>query len=422
MRPENKNQNPEEKRAFQVLRHRNFRLYWIGQLISLVGTWMQQLALNWVVLSLSKDALALGTVNFVGALPQAVLLLFGGTIADRFAKRKVLIVSQCVFMAGAFVLALLVKGGGIQMWHILAMSVAMGIAQAFDLPASQSLVPELVEPRDIASAVQLNQAIFHGSRFLGPMLAGWMIAQYGVPAAFLSNGVSFIPVIGTLFVIRSLRREQPKPKKEKVLDAVKAGFAYVKTNPLILHLMGLTALTTTLVFPNFVVLMPFFVKNIMHQDASALGAVMGSSGLGAFGGAISLMMIRQSQRVNRIGVGMVGVSSMILLVGVLGLAPRGAAILPLVCVAAAILGVSMASTMGLAGSIIQQVVPDELRGRVTSLQTLVFVGIMPFASLLMTKIVDLVGMPTVLLVCAVGYGLGAGTLYLKLKQEAEVAA
>jgi MFS family permease len=419
MHPQAKDsKRPDDHRAFRVLRHRNFLFYWLGQLISLVGTWMQQLALNWVVLSLSKDAFALGTVNFVGAVPPALLLLFGGTIADRFAKRKVLIVSQCAFMIGAFVLAFIVKSGEIRMWHILVVAAAMGVAQAFDLPASQSLVPELVEPQDIAPAVQLNQAIFHGSRFLGPMLAGFVIARFGVSAGFVVNGLSFIPVIGTLFVIRSLRREQPRANKESTLQAIKTGFAFVRSNSLILHLMGLTALTATLVFPNFAVLMPYYVKEVLHQNAGVLGTVMGASGLGAFIGAMALVISRPKHRVNRIGLGMLGVTCMMTSVGVLGFMPNSPARLPLICLAVAIQGVCLATTMGLSGSIVQQVVPDELRGRVTSLQTLVFIGIMPFASLLVTKIVDLAGMPLVLIVSALAYGSGAAVLYGRLKLEA----
>ncbi len=379
---------------------------------------MQQLALNWVVLSLSKDAFALGTVNFVGALPPAVLLLFGGTIADRFAKRKVLIVSQCVFMIGAFILAFLVQGGHIQMWEILALAAAMGVAQAFDLPASQSLVPELVEPADIAPAVQLNQAIFHGSRFLGPMLAGYVIHQFGVAAGFVSNGISFLPVIGTLFFIRSLRREQPKRRKESTLESIKVGFNYVRSSPLMLHLMVLTALTSTLVFPNFAVLMPYYVKEVLHQDAGVLGNVMGASGLGAFVGAMFLIISRPKNRLNRMGLGMIGITCMMTCVGLLGFAQNVPGRLFLIYLVVAVQGVALASTMGLSGSIIQQVVPDELRGRVTSLQTLVFIGIMPFAGLLVTKIVDMVGMPLVLVLCAMAYGSGAGYLYFKLKREA----
>ncbi len=153
-----------------VLSQRNYFLYWLGQFVSMIGTWMQQLALSWVVLDLTRSAFALGTVNFVGSLPPAILVLYGGTIADRFNKRKLLIVSQFIFMIGAFILAWLVHSGSLKMWHVLVMAVAMGITQAFDMPASQAMVPELVEPKQIAAAVQLNQASFHGSRFIGPPL------------------------------------------------------------------------------------------------------------------------------------------------------------------------------------------------------------------------------------------------------------
>jgi MFS family permease len=403
----------------RVLAHRNFRLYWLGQLISLVGTWMQQLAFSWVVLGLSHSAFALGTVNFVGALPPALLLLYGGTIADRFNKRKVLIVSQFAFMVGAFVLAWLVHSGHLRMWHVMAMAVAMGVAQAFDMPASQALVPELVEPREIAPAVQLIQAIFHGSRFIGPPLAGWLIAHYGTYAGFLVNGLSFIPVIGTLFIIRSLRPGQPRPRKESALTAIKAGFAYVREHPFLMDLMGIVVLATTLVFPNMVVLMPYYVKDVLHQNADAVGVVMGASGFGAFLGAMSLLVVGSAQRLKRIVLGLTGVTVALLILSVsatahLGHFGRFSPTLTLVCVGAMIQGVSMASSLGLVNTIIQQSVPDELRGRVTSLQMLVFIGIMPFSGLLMTKLVDLISMPRELMGAAVCYGLGAAFLFRRL--------
>jgi MFS family permease len=417
-----RSQQPSNGPALRVLYQRNFRLYWLGQLVSLVGTWMQQLAFSWVVLDLSRSAFALGTVNFVSALPPALLLLYGGTIADRFSKRKVLIVSQIAFMTGAFVLAWLVHSGYLRMWHILAMAVAMGVAQAFDLPASQALVPELVEPQQIAPAVQLNQAIFHGSRFIGPPLAGWLIARYGTYAGFLVNGISFVPVIATLFVIRSLRPGQSRPRKESTLTAMKVGFAYVQEHPFVLNLMGITALATTLVFPNMVVLMPYYVKDVLHQNAGAVGTVMGASGLGAFVGAMSLLVVRAEQRLRRIVLGMTGVTTAMLILGLtatvhLGQWGQVSTNLILVCVGAVVQGLSMSSSLGLVNSIIQQAVPDELRGRVTSLQTLVFIGIMPFSSLLMTKIVDIVSMPRELIGAALCYGVGAVILFRRLSGD-----
>lgn len=408
--------------AYRVLSQRNFLLYWLGQFVSMVGTWMQQLALSWVVLGLTKDAFALGTVNFVGALPPAILLLFGGTVADRFNKRKVLIVSQFIFMLGAFVLAWLVHGGHIQMWQILAMAVAMGITQAFDMPASQALVPELVEPKSISAAVQLNQATFHGSRFIGPPLAGWLIAQFGTYAGFLMNGLSFIPVIGTLFVIRSLRPGSPRPRTETTLDSMRAGFAYVKAHHFVLDLMAITAITTILVFPNMAILMPYYVKNVLHQNAAAMGSVMGASGLGAFFGAMTLLAVKPHGRLRRIAIGMWGITVGMSTLCFCGFVPLGrlgslSANLAVVCCAAAVQGFSISSTLGMVGSIVQQVVPDELRGRVSSLQGLVFFGIMPFSGLLMTKIVDFVGMPTVLGAAAGCYVVASTIIFRRLGRD-----
>ena len=409
--------------ALRVLQQRNFLLYWLGQLVSLVGTWMQQLALSWVVLSLSSSASALGTVNFVSSLPPALLLLYGGTIADRFNKRTVLIISQVVFMLGAFILAGLVYSGHLRLWHILAMAVAMGVAQAFDMPANQALVPELVERDQIGAAVQLNQAIFYGSRFIGPPVAGWLIARYGTFAGFVVNGLSFLPVIATLFVIRSLRPGQPRAGKESAITSMKAGFGYVRAHPFVLDLMGITALTTTLVFPNMAILMPYYVKNVLHLNAGAVGTMMGVSGLGAFVGAMSLLVVRAEQRLRRIVLGMTGITLAMLIMSLTAILPLGRigslpANLVLACVGAVVLGLSISSSLGLVNAIIQQSVPDELRGRVTSLQTLVFVGIMPFSGLLMTHLVDLVSMPRELIGAAIGYGLGAVMIFRRLSSDA----
>lgn len=407
-----------------MLQRRNFLLYWLGQFVSLIGTWMQQLALSWVVMELTRSAFALGTVNFVGALPPALLLLYGGTIADRFDKRRVLLISQVVFMLGAFFLAWLVRGGHVQMWHILAVAVVLGIAQAFDMPANQALVPELVEREEIGAAVQLNQAIFHGSRFIGPPLAGWLIARYGTYTGFLVNGISFLPVIATLFVIRSLRPGLSR-RREGTLQAIQTGFAYVREHGLLLDLMGITALTTMLVAPNMVVLLPYYVKDVLHHDASAVGTVMGASGVGAFLGAMSLLAVGREGRLRRIGLGMAGLTVALLVMSgaallTLPVARIGPlpANLAMACAGAALLGLSLSSSLGMVNSVIQQAVPDEVRGRVTSLQTLVFVGILPFSSLLMTKLVDMVTMPRELLGATLFYAAGAALIYRRLSGDA----
>ncbi len=203
---------------------------------------------------------------------------------------------------------------------------------------------------------------------------------------------------------------------------MKAGFAYVREHPFVLDLMGLTALATTLIFPNLAVLMPYYVKDVLHQNASAVGTVMGASGLGAFVGAMSLLVIRAEQRLRRIVLGMAGITVAMLILSVAATVPLGhigpfSANLLLACVGATIQGLSMSSSLGLVNSIIQQVVPDALRGRVTSLQTLVFIGIMPFSSLLMTRIVDLVSMPRELIGAALCYGLGGLILFRRLSSD-----
>jgi MFS family permease len=458
-----------------VLGNRGFRLYWLGQIVSLVGGWMQALAQSWVTMELARGAFALGAVNFVSAIPGALLMLQGGVAADRFDKRRILIATQCLFMVSAFALAFLLKTGHLRFWHILLSAGILGIAFAFDLPASQALVPDLVEREHIPAAVQLNQAIFHGSRLIGPGLAGWLIGNYGAYSAFVANGVSFLPVIVTLMVIRPIREvENTVPRS--ALRAMREGFAYVRVRPQLLSLLGLTALTTTLVFPNFAILMPFYVKNVLKLGATEVGFTMSSGGFGAFVGASALLLVPVGKRIHRIGLGMAGIVSGMLVLyaaphlglgaarhlpmwvaalvvaaltalwlsrmrswrawragaaAILGLGALAIAVarpqatvggglpdhLLIACAGTAMLSFSVSSALGMGATILQETVPDELRGRVMSLQSLVFVGIMPFSALIITKLVDLVTMPVELLAGAILYAALGAPLFRALHES-----
>lgn len=422
---------PAPKPPLAVLRQRNFRLYWIGQFISLTGTWMQVLAQGLLVMELSKSAMSLGWVNFASALPPAVLLLYAGAIADRRDKRKILIVTQCFFMLAAGGLALLVRSGTVQMWHVITFAGILGVAQAFDLPANQALVPELVERDEIPAAVQLNQAIFHGSRVIGPPVASLVVALASLYAAFVVNALSFIPVIATLVVIRALRHGEHKPTGSMV-EQIREGYSYVRSRPFMLALLGITASTTILIFPNLIVLMPYYFERVLMLDPhglapKALGAEMSISGVGAVLGAVSLLTVPYQNRLGFIGRGLAGIC---LGIGIMALAPFlpavGSGLFTLVLGVAAvgsfILGFSIAACLGMVATILQQNAPDRLRGRIMSLQTLVFTGTMPFAALLMSKITDIITMPVEMFAAAFLYGIAAVYLYRQLSRPAARAA
>lgn len=421
-----KEQMPEPKPPLAVLRQPNFRLYWIGQFISLTGSWMQVLAQSLLVMELSKEALALGWVNFAAALPPAVLLLFAGAVSDRFDKRKILIITQIFFMLAAAGLAVLVKAHIVQMWHVLVFASLLGVAQAFDLPANQALVPELVERDEIPAAVQLNQAIFHGSRVIGPPLASVVVAWLSLYAAFVVNALSFIPVIGTLVVIRALRHGEHAPKGN-TRDQIREGYAYVRERPFLMALLGITAATTILIFPNLAVLTPFYAEHVLSLGPEGLGLLMGISGVGAMLGALSLLTVPHHGRLAYIGRGLAGIGiGMAVMAAAPFLPAVGSGLLTLVVVVAAIgavtLGFSVAAALGMVATILQQNAPDRLRGRIMSLQTLVFVGTMPFASLLISRFVDIVTMPVEMLICATLYVIAAFALYRQLCRPAARAA
>jgi hypothetical protein len=275
-------------------------------------------------------------------------------------------------------------------------------------------VPELVDRHEIPAAVKLNQAIFHGSRMIGPGIAGWLIGRFGEYSAFLANGVSFLPVIGTLMVIRSIRTSESRPTGSAT-EAMREGFAYVRTRPRLMALLGMTALTTILVFPNFAMLMPFYVKNVLHMGAREVGIVMACGGAAACVAAFSLMIVPEDKQVQRIGLGFVGVCVGLVILwagptlGRLGAHPVWLN-LTLTCIGVSIQSFSVTSALGLGATIMQQTVADEVRGRVMSVQSLMFIGIMPVGALMMTGLVDLLTMPREMLLAAGAYGLGASYL------------
>ena len=298
--------------SLTVLKNRDFRLYWFGQGISLTGTWMQVMAQGWVVTSMTKAAWVLGALNVTSTFPILALSMQGGVVADRFEKRRVLIATQVAMMLLAFFFAALVFSGRIALWHIFTMAFLIGLATAFDFPAAQAFPPELVQPTEIPKAVALMQSIFHGSRLVGPAVAGILVGRFGEGSAFLANGFSFIAVIFTLLLIHDRNQRGGSGKRT---GGMKEGFRYVKSDPTALGLIELTALTTTFVFPFLIVLMLYFVRHVLRESAEGMGLIMSFSGLGSLIGALVLLFGDTTTfkrwlmgGVNGIGVGLWGLS------------------------------------------------------------------------------------------------------------------
>jgi MFS family permease len=388
-----------KRSAFSVLKNRDFAIYWSGQTVSLTGTWMQVLAQSWVVVTFTSSAFALGFLNFASALPMMIFTLFGGVAADVWDKRRILIVTQVMLMALAFALAGLYALGMLHLWHLFALAVLSGVASAYDMPANQAMTPEMVEPEEIPQAIALNNASFHGSRVVGPALAGAVIHALGITWAFVANGISFLAVIVSLLLIRSRHHSEIENRpRGPIFDSIREGYRYVRERPRLLIQMSFSALMTMLVFPNLIVLMPLYAKESLQAGSQGFSYLMSASGTGALLGSLMLLTVPREQRTFRIGLGLAGVTAAMV---VLGLSRN----LYLSCAGIFLNSLAFSTTIGLSNTIIQEAVPGHLRGRVMSLNTLTFVGIMPFASLLMTALADVAGLRNELLASGVIFGL-----------------
>jgi MFS family permease len=397
-----------------VLHNRDFRLYWFGQAVSLSGTWMQVMAQAWVVTALSTSATVLGALNVASTLPMLLLSMIGGALADRFEKRRILIATQIGMMLLAFVFAALVFTHHIALWQIFLLAFLLGVVAAFDLPAAQAFPPELVRRDEIQKAVALMQSIFHGSRLVGPAIAGVLVARFGEGSAFLVNGLSFMAVIATLLAIDDRPRAAAgAPRRGS--GGIGAGFRYVRRERLVGSLIALTGLTTVFVFPLFAVLMAFYVRHVLNGGAHTMGVLMSVSGLGALAGAVALLF-GSDRTVRRWLVG----GALGCTVGILGLSYAvrlGPAVVFML-----VLSYSVSALMGRIAQTIQHVVPNELRGRVMAVFTMAFTGLMPYAALGLSALADAVGFARMLRVCVVLYAITATIVLLRVPQPAPAAA
>jgi MFS family permease len=362
--------------TFSALKHRNFRLFWTGQFISLIGTWMQTVAQGWLVLQLTNSAFLLGTVNAIGSLPVLLFALPGGVIADRVNKRRILLFTQTVAMILAFILAALthLHNTGVltlKVWYVVAIAAVGGTVFALDGPARQSFFIEMVGKKDLLNAIALNSSIFNGARIMGPALAGILIGVIGTAGCFFLNGLSFVAVIIGLSLIRI---EAPAIKKsDSPWDDMKQGLKYVWNHRTVRALILIVALFSIFGMP-YVVLMPIFARDILHRGASGLGFLMTATGIGALAGSMTLAAFSQLRKK---GV-LIFCAGIIFSLATLAFSLSrnyylSLAILPLV-------GLSMVSQVATVNTIIQSVVSDQMRGRVMGVFTMMFMGMMPFGS------------------------------------------
>jgi MFS family permease len=390
--------------TFAALRHRNFRLFFVGQMISLIGTWMQRIAQSWLVLQLTNSPFLLGLVGMLQWLPVLCFSLLGGVIADRVSKRDMLVLTQTMQMLQAFVLGALVLTGVARFWHVAALAVALGIASAFDMPTRQACIFEMVEGADTMNAVALNSTIVNVARLLGPAIAGVAIGWVGMAWAFLANGVSFIPVIVALLAMRVPRAEVVHAT-ESIVAHLQEGLTYLRRTPAALQVIVLLAVQSVFAL-NFTLLTSVLSKDVLHAGAQGFGFLMSAQGAGALVGAITVASLAH-----------LGPRPGILYGGaaLLGAAEIALAMMrqfPTAALAIGIAGGSMVLFTASVNTTLQLNAPNHLRGRVMAMYALVMGGFTPFGALLAGSIAEVWGAPGAFLVGgSVGLAATAAVLW-----------
>ena len=393
-------------RGVSAFRHRNYRLFFAGQAISLVGTWMQQVAQAWLVLQLTNDPLWLGVVAAAQFIPVMVFGLFAGVLADTLPKRPTLIVVQSVMMTLAVILAILSATGLITVPIIIGLALLLGCANAVDMPVRQSFAVEMVGREDIGNVVALNSAMFNGARIVGPAVAGLTIGVVGVSAAFALNALSFLAVIIGLAAMRQEELHEP-PRVARptsvagVFEHLREGLAYVRSTPIVLLAVLVVGLVST-VGMNFSVVVPPLSQDVLHSGASGYGFLMAASGVGSLLAAL-MLAFGGTPRPSRIALG-----AIVLGVGEIGLGFSGIFSVSMALMVAVGFGaILMAAT---ANTVIQLTVPDGLRGRAMSVYTTIFAGSTPIGGLAMGGVASGFGVAVSMAVgglMALAVGLGA---------------
>jgi MFS family permease len=360
--------------TFRALRSRNYRLFFGGQILSLIGTWMESVAMSWLVYRITGSEVLLGTVAFSSQIPMFLVSPFAGVATDRVDRRKLLIVTQSLSMVLAATLATLVLTNTIQVWHIIALSIGVGVVNAFDTPARQALVPALVERReDLGNAIALNSTMFNTARLIGPAIAGVTIRLFGEGICFGINAVSFLAVIVALAMLRTPRFERPTDEKHPIRD-MREGAAYAWSLHPIRVLLGLIALAS-LASGAYSVLLPVFATSVYRGDSATLGYLYGAVGIGAL---VSATML--ARRASVVGLGRwIVIASTVFGVSLIAFGFTRSAWLGIPTLAA--MGFGAMLHMGSTNTLLQTFVDDRMRGRVMAFYTMAFIGTMPIGSL-----------------------------------------
>lgn len=384
---------------FRALRSRNFRLFFLGQAISLIGTWMQATAIIWLVWRLSESPMLLGIVGFVSQAPSFVVTPFAGVISDRMNRHRLVILTQFFSMLQALTLAGLMFSGLLAIWHIIALSLFIGIINAVDVPARQSFIVQMIDHReDLTNAIALNSSMFNSARLIGPAIAGFIIAGAGEAVCFLINGLSYVFVLGGLLIMRVPKYVKPA-QKPAVLAHLKEGFRYAFGFAPIRCLLLLLALVS-LTGASYSQLLPIFAQEVLHGDARTQGFLISAVAVGALSGALYL-----AGRSTVLGLGrVIPCAAIIFGMGLIGLGLSTNFWLTLVVMP--VIGLGLMLQMASSNTLIQSMVDDDKRGRVMSLYAMAFMGTMPLGSLLAGSLAQYIGAPMVVILgglcCIIG--------------------
>ncbi len=370
--------------TFAALRYRNYRLWFIGQALSLMGTWMQSVAQGWVVYQITGSRFALGAISFANTIPTLFLMLPAGAVADRVSRRTLLIWTQTAMMLCAFILTALTATGVLHVWHVAVLAFALGVANSFDAPARQSLAVEMVEDRrDLMNAIALNSTMFNLGRVVGPAVGGVVLAALGPAWCFGLNGVSFLAVIGAL--LRMHLPPHPAPSsREPLIQQVAAGLRYVRTNSPVRLIVLLLGVSTLFGF-SYSALMPAYAVDVLQVGETGLGLLTTSVGVGALAGSLTVASLGHIRRKGRLMMA----GSCLFPAALLGFAFSRS--FPLSLALLAVVGFGFVLQNTTSNTIVQMLVPDHLRGRVMAVYTLTFFGTMPFGSLLVGSVAQVLG-------------------------------
>ena len=392
---------------FRSLKYRNYRLFFGGQSISLIGTWMQRVAMGWLVYRLSNSVLVLGIVAFAGQIPGFLLTPFGGVAADRYNRHKLLIITQILSLIQAAILSLLVLTDSVAIWHLVFLNIFLGTINAFDMPVRQAFVVEMIGKReDLGNAIALDSSMVNTAKVLGPSIAGVLIAAVGEGMCFLLNAISYLAVIASLFLMK-ITKVKTKSSLTTAWEQLKSGFAYAFGFAPIKYIIALLALVS-LTGMSYIVLMPVFARDILHGGPRTMGFLMGASGIGALAGVVYLAGRKSVLGLEKI----IAIASGLFGIGLICFSLSASIWTSMFFMLLA--GLGMMVQMASCNIVLQTMVDDDVRGRVMSFYIMAFMGVTPFGSLLAGGLAHRIGAANTLLINGAFCVLGSVLFAMKI--------